>query len=49
MTPDELTALGFMRQSKTMWRKGNVVYQVSSTGGRFYRDGKGISREEALK
>jgi len=41
-TGHELTALGFTRQSKTMWRKGNITYQ----GGKFYREGKEIQREE---
>ena len=41
----ELTALGFTRQSKTMWRKGDVTYQ----NGKFYRNGKEITREEAVK
>lgn len=37
-TDTELHALGFTRQSKTMWRKGDVVYQ----NGKFYRQGKEI-------
>lgn len=39
MTDTELHALGFTRQSKTMWRKGDVTYQ----NGKFYRQGKEIS------
>ena len=45
MTDTELTALGFTRQSKSMWRKGDVTYQ----NGKFYRNGKEITREEALQ
>ena len=43
-TDTELTALGFTRQSKSMWRKGDATYQ----NGKFYRNGKEITREEAL-
>lgn len=39
MTDTELHALGFTRQSKTMWRKGDVTYQ----NGKFYRNGIEIS------
>ena len=39
LTPDQLLALGFTRQSKTMWRKGDVTYQ----NGKFYRNGIEIS------
>ena len=42
---DELTALGFTRQSKSMWRKGDVTYQ----NGKFYRNGKEITKEEGVK
>lgn len=39
MNDTELHALGFTHQSKTMWRKGDVVYQ----NGKFYRNGIEIS------
>jgi len=44
MTEQELRALGFMRQSKTMWCRGNITYQ----NGKFYRESKEIKREEIL-
>lgn len=44
MTDTELHALGFTRQSKTMWRKGDVTYQ----NGKFYRNGKEIENYDPL-
>ena len=38
-TYEYMTALGFTRQSKSMWRKGDVTYQ----NGKFYRNGKEIN------
>lgn len=39
MNEETLLQLGFIRQSKTMWRKGDVTYQ----NGKFYRNGIEIS------
>ena len=46
LTAEQLHALGFTRQSKSMWRKGDVTYQ----NGKFYdKDKKVIEGDELCK
>lgn len=42
-TAEQLLSLGFTRQSKAMWRKGDVTWQ----NGKFYRNGKEIDPQRA--